>query len=144
MSALIGALRVSLSADTAAFEQGMARSPAIVRRKRRATSRAHSAASAHPQGAAAVSSQALSIGTIVSAAGGCARIRGHLGELADTLGLTTKDLQTFSYAAGQVGISQEQLELGIQKLTISMGKAEAGSQAQVKAFNAIGISALTT
>jgi hypothetical protein len=49
-------------------------------------------------------------------------------------------LQTFSYAAGQVGISQEQLEQGIQKLTISMGKAQLGAKAQADAFNAIGIS----
>jgi ribosomal protein S11 len=49
-------------------------------------------------------------------------------------------LQTFSYAAGQVGISQEELETGIQKLTISMGKAQLGAKAQAKAFNAIGIS----
>jgi hypothetical protein len=55
-------------------------------------------------------------------------------------GLTTKDLQTFSYAAGQVGISQEELQVGIQKLTVSMGQAEVGAKKQITAFKAIGIS----
>jgi hypothetical protein len=82
----------------------------------------------------------LSVGLIIQAGKAALEYAGHLGELADTLGLTTKDLQTFSYAAGQVGISQEELEAGIQKLTISMGKAQLGSKAQVAAFDAIGIS----
>jgi hypothetical protein len=73
VSALIGALRVSLSAETANFEAGMKRA------QRR-------------------------------------------------------------YAATQTGVSQEILELGLKKLTVSIGNAEAGSQKAVKAFKAIGLS----
>jgi hypothetical protein len=82
----------------------------------------------------------LGVGAIIAASKAALEYAGHLGELAGTLGLTTKDLQEFSYAAGQVGVSQEELETGIQKLTISMGKAQLGSKAQADAFKAIGIS----
>ena len=83
---------------------------------------------------------ALTLGSLIAAGKAALEYAGHLGELADTLGLTTKDLQTFSYAAGQVGISQDELQVGIQKLTISMGQAELGSKKQTTAFRALGIS----
>jgi hypothetical protein len=140
MSALIGALRVSLSADTAAFEQGMARARNTANKTAGGIKGAFGGIGGTLAAAAGGFVAALSIGTIVAAGKAALDYAGHLGELADTLGLTTKDLQEFSYAAGQVGISQEDLEAGIQKLTISMGKAQVGSQAQIKAFNAIGIS----
>jgi hypothetical protein len=57
-----------------------------------------------------------------------------------TLGVTTKDLQTFRFAATQSGVAQDQLEVGLRRLTVSMGKAELGSKEQAKAFAAIGIS----
>lgn len=138
--ALIGALRVSLSATTTAFEAGMNRA----QRKAASTGAAiKKSLSGHDFGLASGVQgfvAALSVGTIVAAAKAGLEYAGSLGELASTLGLTTRDLQAFSYAAGQVGISQEELQAGIQKLTISMGKAQLGSKAQVSAFNAIGIS----
>ncbi len=133
---LIGALRVSLSAETAAFEAGM-------KRAQRTTATAATGMSKSlglvKTGLASFAG-ALSIGLIASAIKSSLEYAGSLGELASTLGLTTRDLQEFSFAAGQVGISQEELQVGIQKLTISMGKAQLGSEAQIKAFNAIGIS----
>jgi hypothetical protein len=136
MSALIGALRVSLSADTASFEQGMARARRSAATNATAIQKSFGALKASVAGFAS----ALTVGALVAAGKASLEYASHLGELADTLGLTTKDLQTFSFAAGQVGISQEELETGIQKLTISMGKAQLGSKAQADAFKAIGIS----
>jgi hypothetical protein len=140
MSALIGALRVSLSADTASFEQGMARARKNANSTAGSINKSFSGIASTLKSTAAAFGVALSVGTVVAAGKAALEYASHLSELADTLGLTTKDLQTFSYAAGQVGISQEDLETGIQKLTISMGKAQLGSEAQIKAFNAIGIS----
>lgn len=134
--ALIGALRVSLSADTANFEAGM----------KRAQRQTQTSASAIQKSANVITNAVrgmvagLSVGLFIQAGKSALEYASHLGELADTLGVTAKDLQTFSYAAGQVGIEQEQLEQGIQKLTISMGKAQLGAKAQADAFKAIGIS----
>lgn len=63
-----------------------------------------------------------------------------LGEVAQQLGVTTKGLQVYRYAATQVGIAQEDMDKGLAKLTLSLGKAEAGSKSQTAAFNALGIS----
>lgn len=136
MSALIGALRVSLSADTAQFDSGM----------RRAQGSAATAASSIQKSLGVLKAGvagfvgALSVGALIQAGKSALEYAAHLTELAETLGLTSKDLQTFSYAAGQVGVSQEALERGIQKLTVSMGQAELGAKKQTDAFKAVGIS----
>jgi hypothetical protein len=133
---LIGALRVSLSAETSSFEAGMKRA-----QRTTATATGGIAKSlGRVKGLIAGFTGALALGGLTAAIKSSLEYASHLTELGETLGLTAKDLQTFSFAAGQVGVAQEELENGIQKLTISMGKAQVGSQAQVKAFKAIGIS----
>jgi len=140
MSDIIASLRVALGLDSAQFVSGAAKA------RREAKTTATSIQASFNGVKSAISTTlgafgvALSVGAIVAAGKAALEYAGHLGELADTLGLTTKDLQTFSYAAGQVGISQDELQVGIQKLTISMGQAQLGAEKQVKAFNAIGIS----
>lgn len=57
-----------------------------------------------------------------------------LGEEAQQLGVTTNDLQIYRYAATQVGIAQEDMDRGLQKLTVTMGKAQAGAEGPQKTF----------
>jgi hypothetical protein len=64
-----------------------------------------------------------------------------IGETAQQLGVTTKLYQELGFAATQVGIKQETLESALAKLTRTLGEAKAGSEQQVKAFAALGISA---
>jgi hypothetical protein len=136
LSDIIASLRVALGLDSAQFTSGAARARSASKGMRTGILSDFGALKAGISGFVS----ALAIGTIVAAGKSALEYASHLTELAETLGLTSKDLQTFSFAAGQVGVSQEALEQGIQKLTISMGKAQLGSEAQVKAFNAIGIS----
>lgn len=137
---LIGALRVSLSAETSAFEAGMKRS------QRQAAQTASSI-----QGSFAKANNALkagiagflggiSLGAIISAGKAALEYAGSLAEVAQQLGVTAKDLQVFRFAAGQVGVKQEQLETGLSKLTITLGKVAAGAKMPAAALNAIGIS----
>lgn len=63
-----------------------------------------------------------------------------LGEVSQQLGVTTKDLQTYRYAATQVGIEQETIDKSLAKLTVTLGKARLGAEEPTKAFNALGIS----
>lgn len=134
--ALIGALRVSLSAETANFEAGM----------KRAQRQTQTSASAIQKSAGLIATSikgmvaGLSVGLFIGAIKNALDYAGSLTEVAEQLGVTAKDLQTFRFAAGQVGVSQEKLEIGLQKLTISMGKAQVGAKAQADAFKAIGIS----
>jgi hypothetical protein len=77
------------------------------------------------------------IAALIAAGKSALEYAGHLGELADTLGVTTKDLQEFSFAAGQVGVSQEALENALQKLRITMGQMAVGAEAPKKALEAL-------
>lgn len=141
MAALIGALRVSLSADTAQFEDGM--------RRARETSKSTAGyirtsfggvGASIKQGLAGIVA-GLSVGLFAGLIKQSLEYASSLAEVAQQLGVTTKDLQTFRFAAGQVGVSQEQLETGLSKLTITLGKVAAGAKAPAAALSAIGISA---
>lgn len=55
-----------------------------------------------------------------------------LGEVSQQLGVTTETLQVYRYAATQAGISQEEIEKGLQRLTREIGKNN-------KAFGELGI-----
>lgn len=140
MSALIGALRVSLSADTTAFEAGMKRSQRTAQNT--ATGIQKSLGGVRGALAAGVAGfvGGLSIGAIVQAGKAALEYAGSLAEVSQQLGVTSRDLQLFRFAAGQVGISQEGLETGLSKLTITLGKVAAGAKAPAAALNAIGIS----
>lgn len=63
-----------------------------------------------------------------------------LGETAQQLGVSTKALQEYRYAASQVGISTDEMDAALTKLTRSIGEADAGSKAQAAAFAKLGIS----
>jgi hypothetical protein len=96
MGALIGALRVSLSAETAAFEAGMKRA-----QRTTATATGGIAKSlGRVKGLVAGFTGALALGGLTAAIKSSLEYASHLTELGETLGLTAKDLQTFSFAAG--------------------------------------------
>ena len=60
-----------------------------------------------------------------------------LGETSQQLGVTSKDLQEYRYVASQVGLSQEDMDKGLQKLTVSLGQARLGALAPKAAFGAL-------
>lgn len=64
---------------------------------------------------------------------------GSLGETAQQLGVTTKALQEFRYAASQQGVAQEEIDKGLQKLTKTAGLAAGGNKAAGKAFADLGV-----
>lgn len=134
--ALIGALRVSLSAETSAFEAGMKRSQRQAQTTASAIKRSLGTLKAGVTGFAA----GLTVGFLAEQIKKSLEYAGSLAEVSRTLGVTTKDLQVFRFAATQSGVAQDELEVGLRRLTVSMGKAELGSAAQAKAFGAIGIS----
>jgi hypothetical protein len=135
-SSLIGSLRVALSLGTADFEAGANKAAAISRTKAKEIEGAFGSAKAAITGLFA----AFTVGLLTEQIKKSLDYAGSLAEVSRTLGVTTKDLQTFRFAATQTGVAQDQLEVGLRRLTVSMGKAELGSKDQAKAFGAIGIS----
>lgn len=62
-----------------------------------------------------------------------------LGEQAQQIGVTAKALQEYRYAAGQAGLSSDEMDQALTKLTRSIGEAGSGSKTQAKAFADLGI-----
>lgn len=136
MAALIGALRVSLSADTAAFQQGM----------KRAERQAKTSASSIQKSLGLVKAgfagflTGFSLSTVFQATKASLEYAGSLGEIAQQLGVTTRELQVFRYAAGQNGASIEEADKALGKFSVSVSKALSGSKQAAAAFNAVGVS----
>lgn len=136
ISALIGALRVSLGMDTAEFEAGTKRA--------RAQARATATDIQSQLGGISNSLKALATGAVATALVAAGKraldYASSLGEVAQQLGVTTRDLQAYRYAASQVGVSQDEMDKGLAKLTRTIGEAAAGSKSQATAFREIGVS----
>jgi hypothetical protein len=140
MTALIGALRVSMSADTAKFEDGMARARATSQKTAGYIKSSLGGIGFGIRESLAGLVAGLSVGLFANLIKQSLEYAGSLAETAQQIGVTAKDLQTLRFAAGQVGVSQEQLETGLSKLTITLGKVAAGAVAPTKALKAIGLS----
>lgn len=140
-SALIGSLRVSLSAETSAFEAGMKRSQRTAKKTASSIESSFRGVGGSLKSGVAGFVSALSVGLLATAAKNALDLVGSLGEVSQQLGVTTKDLQVLRYAAGQSGVTQEELDTALGKLTVTLGKVAAGAKAPIEALNAIGISA---
>lgn len=134
-SSLIGALRVSLGIETANFEAGTKRARAIAQRDSVAIQKSLSGIKAGFNGMIA----AASIGALTIAAKRALEYASSLGEVAQQLGVTSKELQEYRYAASQVGISNEDMDKSLAKLTRNIGEAKAGSKAQATTFRELGV-----
>ena len=140
-NALIGAVRAEATLEGGKFVSGAKK----IRQEAKATEtqlkKSFGAMGAAVKGFGGALASGLAIGLLAGAAKKALDYAGSLAEVAQQLGVTTKDLQVFRYAAGQVGVKQEQLETGLSKLTITLGKVAAGAKEPAKALAAIGVSA---
>jgi len=127
---LIGALRVTLGIDTAAFEAGSKRAAATAKSAASSITSSFGSASGAIKGLLA----GATVGAIVAAAERALDYASSLAEVAQQLGVTTKDLQEYRYAASQVGIEQEEMDKGLAKLTVTMGQARQGVEKPKAAF----------
>lgn len=62
-----------------------------------------------------------------------------LGEQAAQLGVSTRALQEYRFAASQTGIEQGQMDAALAKLTKTMGEAAGGAKKPAEAFAKLGI-----
>ena len=54
-------------------------------------------------------------------------------------GVSTKALQEYRFAATQVGLSSDEMDAALSKLTRTIGEADAGAKTQAAAFAKLGI-----
>lgn len=131
MAALIGALRVDLSADTAAFTNGMKRAEKQAQKSAGVINKSFSSIKTAAGGFLA----GASLAALTAVTKKALDYASSLGEVAQQLGVTTKELQEYRYAATQAGISQEEMDKALAKLTQTMGKARTGAEGPKRAFD---------
>lgn len=98
-------------------------------------------------GAAKLNSVVGALGVGLSAAGFAAFAKqgidaaDALNDMSDRTGVAVKTLAEYKLAATLADTSLESLAKGVQKLTLSIGQAEAGGKAQAEALKTLGITA---
>lgn len=132
---LIGALRVTLGLDSAQFEAGSKRARQRAQTDAKAIQKALDGIKGRIDAAAGIFGAA----ELLQAGKRALDYASSLGEVAQQLGVTTKELQEYRYAASQVGISNEEMDTALQKLTRTIGEAKAGSKAQATTFRELGV-----
>lgn len=136
MAALIGSLRVNLSADSAAFHKGMT---AAERKAKQSASNIQKAFSGI-QAAAAGIVTGVALGAMVKLGSAALDYASSLGEVAQQLGISSKALQEYRYIATQTGIAQEEMDKGLAKLTVSLGQVAQGAKGPTDALKRLHFS----
>ena len=134
-SALIGALRVSLGLDSAQFEAGSKRARQTAKSDVSAIQREFDRLKTIGSSLAGIWASS----EIIAAGKRALDYASSLGEVAQQLGISTKELQQYRYAASQAGVSQDEMGKGLAKLTRTIGEAKAGSKAQATTFRELGV-----
>jgi hypothetical protein len=131
--AVVGALRVTLGLDSAQFTTGMKTAQTGLQRF-----------------AGVAKAGALAIGTAMVAAGGAMALAmkgvidraDQMYEASQALGVTVEDLSRLQYAADLSGVSAENLEKSIRKLSVGLYDASQNATGPAAtAFRTLGISA---
>lgn len=133
--AVIGALRVNLSADTAQFSRGL--TTAEMRMKRFATITKASAAII----GAALGTMAIVIGVAVK------RTIDHadaLNKLSQRVGFSVEQLSKWKYAADLAGTSLEEMSVSLRRMASNMDDAARGTGTAKLAFDRLGITVTNT
>lgn len=133
---VLARLSVVLGMDTAAFSTGSARAKKEVSTLERHIGRASGAIRA----AVGAMFGAIAIDQIVDLTRRGLEYASSLGEVASQLGVTTKALQEYRYAASQAGIEQGEMDQALSQLTRRLGDAASGAKEPAKALEKLGVS----
>lgn len=133
---VIARLAVSLNLETAAFDKNARAATGTVGKMQRSMAKAATAIA----GAFAGIELGQAIGAFRDMTKAALDSAGGLGEQAAQIGVSTKALQEYRFAATQVGLSTQEMELGLQQLTRRLGDAAQGSKEPTAALERLGIS----
>ena len=149
MATVLGSLLVSLGLESAEFDRGLDKARRGMKRAGKdfntESDRMYKAGQKVGIGLKTIGTAAVAAGFAVlanamqNAVQGSLDFASSLGETAQQLGVTTDALQEYRYAATQAGLSQEEMDKALAKLTRTIGEAANGSKKQVEAFNSLGI-----
>jgi hypothetical protein len=136
----IGAIHVEASMATGKFVSGAKQVRDETKKTETQLKSSFSSMGAAVKGFGGALTAGLSIGLLGGLAKKALDFAAAIGTTAKQLGVTTKELQLFRYAADQVGIKNAEADKGLEKLGVTLGKAAAGSATAQKALGAVGVS----
>ncbi|MEF2551987.1 phage tail tape measure protein [Aurantimonas sp. A2-1-M11] len=131
-SAVIGALRVNLGIDSATFNKGLKQAETGIQKFGRMAKVGLLAVGA--AGATAATAMAYSVKTTIDAAD-------DMSKAASKIGVPIEELSRLKYAADLSGLSFEQLQTSVGRLSRMMNDAKNGTKEAVDSFAQLGISA---
>ena len=140
--AQVGTLTVDLIAQTASFNANITKAAANLNSNAARMNRSLAGIQGginRAANAARAASFALAGGALIAGIKSALDYAGSLGELSQQLGVTSRDLQVYRSIGMQAGVAQEDIDRGLQKLTLSLGNAAAGAKEPIAAFSALGI-----
>jgi hypothetical protein len=94
-----------------------------------------------PAGLAIAAGIGATVGIFAAASVAALKFAEDMGKLADTaetVGLAVEQLRALQMAAGEVGVSSEQLDTNLTKFTSVLGQVRDGSQSAYDSFNRLG------
>jgi hypothetical protein len=141
MATNLDTLRVRIEADATALKQGLDRAIRVSEDSGRRMERAFQpvAASFTKMGVAVAGLATVAgVSSLVNFGKRALESAGNLGELADSVGLTTKAFQEYVFAGTAVGIRQEELTQGFALFARKIGEARDGNDSAVKSFRNLG------
>jgi hypothetical protein len=137
--AVVGALRVNLSADSAQFTSGLKDAEGGLAKFGAVIGKAMGVVAAF--GAAATAAAAL----VAAKMRDVANEADEMGKAAQKVGLMTEELSALKYTAGLAGVEFSSLQTSLVRLTRSMSEvAKGGESDAAKAFQLLGISVSNT
>ena len=139
----VGGIVIDIDARLAKLEASLAKGQNDFKKFERNTMSTASKIESHVKKAGAAfallgaSIVAAGIGKLAGMTGKALDYAASLGEISQQVGVTVEQLQVYRYAATQVNVSQEEMEKGLARLTVTLGKAQVGSKAETDALKAL-------
>lgn len=132
----IGAVRVVLAADSAAFERGLKRARGSLK-----TFGTHirTGIAAVAKWSAAIAAAGIAIGTVFVRR--AMKAIDALAKTSDRLGMTTEGLARLRHAAEQTGVATKTLDMGLQRMTRRIAEAAKGTGEAQDAIKQLGLNA---
>lgn len=139
----LGTLTLDLIANTGGFREGMSQAERAAEKANQKIRKetAHTIDTVGKWGAAAGAAAAA-----VSVALGAVVLQGietvaQQNDLAESLGITNRELTALSRAADLSGVSSDELSVAMKKLNKTIGDAQGGSKSAAEALGALGLTA---
>lgn len=138
-NSLIGAVRAEATLESGKFVDGAKKIRQEAIKTESTLKKSFGGATAAIKGFGGALAAGLSFGLLTGIAKKVIDFAQEIGTVAKQLGVTTKELQVFRYAASQLGIKTAESDKALERFSVSLSKAASGSKPTIAAFKAVGV-----